>query len=67
MDESDVLSAIQTGNTVALQWYILTHPASTNLIGSASSTIGGTTVSTGSNSTLLLLGLLGLAAYVVTR
>jgi len=67
MTEQNVLDAIQSGNTLAMQWYILTHPASTNLVGSAQASFGGATVTTGSTSTLLVLVLLGLGAYAVLR
>ncbi len=67
MDTADVLAAIQSGNTAALQWYVITHPASTNLQ-SITSNAAGTTISTvGGNQTVLLLAALAVVAYVLLK
>lgn len=67
MDESDVIAAIQAGNTAALQWYVITHPASTNLQ-SITSNASGTTISTvGSSQSLIVLAVIAAAVFVFLK
>lgn len=67
MDESDVLTAIQAGDTDLLQWYVLTHPASTNLQSITSSATGTTISTVGSSQTVLLLAVVALAAFLFLK